>query len=108
MRELTKGLNFPEGPVACADGSLLVGEIASGTIARVALADERFGGRIQRVDVDTGTVEDLYTEFEGVPLVSPNDMVFDDRGCFYFTDTASGCLYYAAADGSTIVRVASD
>jgi len=155
MRELTKGLNFPEGPVACTDGSLLVGEIASGTIARVArdgsiarvancrggvngmavgpdgliyvcnngglrfedfgdhigpvaLADERLGGRIQRVDVETGTVDDLYTEFEGVPLVSPNDMVFDDRGCFYFTDTASGCLYYAAADGSTIVRVASD
>jgi len=36
MRQLTSGLNFPEGPVALSDGSLLVGEIATGTIARVA------------------------------------------------------------------------
>ncbi|MEO5841147.1 MAG: SMP-30/gluconolactonase/LRE family protein [Acidimicrobiales bacterium] len=155
MRQLTSGLNFPEGPVALGDGTLLVGEIASGTIARVAadgavtriadcgggvngmaigpdatayvcnngglrfedfgdhigpvaLADERIGGRIQRVDVDTGSVEAVYTEFDGAELVSPNDLVFDDRGWFYFTDTASGCLYYAAADGSGIARVASD
>lgn len=155
MRQLTSGLNFPEGPVALADGSLLVGEIATGTIARVALdgaitrvadcgggvngmaigpdssvyvcnngglrfedfgdhigpvalADENIGGRIQRVDVDNGSVTDVYTAFDGTALVSPNDLVFDDRGCFYFTDTASGCLYYAAADGSGIARMASD
>ena len=155
MRELTTGLNFPEGPVACTDGSLLVGEIQSGTIARVlpdgsltrvatcrggvngmavgpdtkiyvcnngglrfedfgdhigpvALADERIGGRIQRVDLTTAVVEDVYTECDGAPLVSPNDLVFDAQGSFYFTDTASGSLYYAAADGSQITRIASD
>ena len=155
MRELTSGLNFPEGPVALADGTLLVGEIATGTIARVtpdgsitrvadcrggvngmaigpdssvyvcnngglrfedfgdhigpvALADDSIGGRIQRVDVTTGSVADVYSQFDGAPLVSPNDLVFDERGCFYFTDTASGCLYYATADGSAIGRVASD
>ena len=66
-------------------------------IGPVALADDSIGGRIQRVDVDTGAVEDVYTEFDGTPLLSPNDLVFDDQGRFYFTDTASGCLYYAAA-----------
>jgi gluconolactonase len=155
MRQLTSGLNFPEGPVALADGSLLVGEIATGTIARVAadgaltrvancrggvngmaigpdssvyvcnngglrfedrgdhispvaLADDSIGGRIQRVDVDAGSVTDVYAEFDGTALVAPNDLVFDDHGCFYFTDSASGCLYYAAADGSGIARVASE
>ena len=155
MRELTSGLHFPEGPVALADGSLLVGEIVTGDIARVAadgtitrvaacrggvngmavgpdahvfvcnngglrfedygthigpvaLADERIGGRIQRVDIATGTVTDLYTACDGAPLVSPNDLVFDGSGGFYFTDTAVGLLFYAAADGSQVRRVAGD
>lgn len=155
MHELTSGLNFPEGPVALTDGSLLVGEIVTGSVARVAsdgsitrvaecrggvngmavgpdahvyvcnngglrfedygthigpvaLADDRIGGRIQRVDISTGTVTDLYCECDGAPLVSPNDLVFDGRGGFYFTDTADGLLFYGAADGSRVGRVASD
>lgn len=35
MRELASGLRFPEGPVALADGSVLVCEVSAGTIARV-------------------------------------------------------------------------
>ena len=35
LREITSGLRFPEGPVAMADGSVLVVEIASGTLTRV-------------------------------------------------------------------------
>ncbi len=38
------------------------------------------GGRIQRVDLDTGEVTDLYTECDGRPLRAPNDLVFDAHG----------------------------
>ena len=36
IRELASGLQFPEGPVAMADGSVVVVEIGRGTITRVA------------------------------------------------------------------------
>ena len=36
FREITSGLRFPEGPVALSDGSVLVVEIARGTLSRVA------------------------------------------------------------------------
>jgi gluconolactonase len=35
IREITSGLDFPEGPVAMADGSILVVEIKRGTLTRV-------------------------------------------------------------------------
>src|SRR5947208_7523224 len=35
-RTLADGLQFPEGPVALADGSVLLVEIAAGTLTRVA------------------------------------------------------------------------
>ncbi|MEY2476331.1 MAG: gluconolactonase [Actinomycetota bacterium] len=72
------------------------------------------GGSIQRVDLDTGAVETLYTECDGVPLKGPNDLVFDTSGGFWFTDHGKvrareedrGALYYGRADGSSIVEVA--
>ena len=36
IRTVTEGLDFPEGPVALADGSVLLVEIAAGTLTRVA------------------------------------------------------------------------
>ncbi len=71
------------------------------------------GGRIERVDVDTGSVEVLYTECQGHPLRAPNDIVFDSDGGFWFTDHGivaerskdrSG-IYYAKVDGSAITEV---
>jgi gluconolactonase len=67
------------------------------------------GGRIQKVDVRTGAVTDLYTH----PLRAPNDIVFDAHGGFWFTDhglrhhrTADRTgIYYALADGSHIEEV---
>ena len=37
IREIASGLQFPEGPVALADGSVLVVEIARGTLSRVTM-----------------------------------------------------------------------
>ena len=154
------GLKFPEGPVALADGSILVVEIARGTLSRVTadgnvevvaetgggpngaaigpdgkcyicnngglewterrgriypgnLAGDYHGGRIERVDLETGTVEVLYREANDIPLRGPNDIVFDAAGGFWFTDHGKTSarqrdrtgVFYAQADGSHIEEV---
>ncbi|HEX7166891.1 MAG TPA: SMP-30/gluconolactonase/LRE family protein [Acidimicrobiales bacterium] len=76
-------------------------------------ADDYSGGRVQRVDLASGEVADLYTECDGNPLRAPNDLVFDETGCFWFTDHGHmrardrdhGGLYYAKADGSDVREV---
>ena len=68
------------------------------------------GGRIERVDLDTGSVETLYEAANGVPLRGPNDIVFDSQGGFWFTDHGKTRarerdrtgVFYAKADGSFI------
>ena len=71
------------------------------------------GGRIQRLDLETGELKDLYTECDGNPLRGPNDIVFDAHGGMWFTDHGirhgrhadlSG-IYYAKIDGSMIKEV---
>ena len=164
-RLLADGLRFPEGPVAMADGSVIVTELIGKKLTRVGVdgskttvaelggspngcavgpdgalyvtnsggfnfmeagpflipqdehgvtqPDDYIGGRIQRVDPATGSFEDLYTECDGHGLRGPNDLVFDSTGGFWFTDHGKrrrrdedrGGLYYAKADGSSIVEV---
>lgn len=157
-REMTSGLQFPEGPVAMPDGSVVLVEIARRTLTRVhpdgrktviaelgggpngaavgpdgkcyvcnnggfefgheadglfrpmRRADDYSGGRIERVDLDTGKLEVLYTECDGVTLKGPNDIVMDGKGGFWFTDLGKiydrkmdrGAVYYARMDGSLI------
>ncbi|KZY33898.1 gluconolaconase [Roseovarius sp. HI0049] len=68
------------------------------------------GGRIERVNPDTGDFEVLYTGTEEGPLSGPNDIVFDRQGGFWFTDIGKnrprdmdrGGVYYASADGTMI------
>ena len=70
-------------------------------------------GRIERVDLATGTFERVYDSCDGQPLEAPNDIVFDADGRLWFTDlgkthngvrTASG-LFTALADGSAISAI---
>ncbi len=79
-------------------------------------ASRYIGGRIQKVNIDSGRVVDLYTECDGRPLRAPKDLVFDQHGGFYFTDHGirdneartsdiTG-IYYAMADGSMIREIA--
>src|SRR5688500_14960521 len=75
--------------------------------------EDHAGGRIQRVDLDTGEFTDLYVQCDGRPLRAPNDLVFDAAGGFWFTDHGHrrardrdlGGLYYATPDGSSITEV---
>jgi gluconolactonase len=161
--EITTGLQFPEGPVAMPDGSVILTELFASRLTRVApdgtkttvaeingspnglavgpdgalylcnngnaftplnmggllypgpFDESRYiGGRIQRVDIATGTVTDLYTHCGTTPLRAPNDIVFDKQGGFYFTDHGTRSersadrtgIYYAKPDGSFIEEVA--
>lgn len=157
---LATGLQFPEGPIAMADGSVVLVEIARQTLTRVdadgtvdviatlgggpngaALGpdgtcyvtnnggmefheragklypghqpDDYAGGRIERVDLNTGEVDVLYTHAGDVQLRGPNDLVFDRSGGFWFTDHGKmrdrsrdrTGVFYAKADGSHIEEV---
>ncbi len=146
VRLITEGLSFPEGPIALADGSILLVEIERGTLTRVSPNGDLevvaecgggpngaaigpdgavyicnnggrwpnfTGGRIERVDLDTGKVEVLYDNYEGRPLAGPNDLVFDRSGDFWFTVTGKfrdvdrdfGEIYHASPNGDHLVRV---
>lgn len=77
-------------------------------------ATDYCGGSIQRVNLDSGHVETLWTHCEGQALHGPNDIVFDGQGGYWFTDFGKtfddrlmrGSLYYARMDGSSIRQVA--
>ena len=71
------------------------------------------GGRIERIDIESGKAEVLYTECDGNKLIGPNDIVFDAAGGMWFTDHGRrqgrvqhvGAIYYAQPDGSSIREV---
>ncbi|MET0280701.1 MAG: SMP-30/gluconolactonase/LRE family protein [Steroidobacteraceae bacterium] len=162
-RLVADGLQFPEGPVAMRDGSVILVEMKSRTLTRITPTGARqiiaslgggpngaaigpdgamyvannggawgwaegpahlpgappatySGGSIQRVDLTSGAFTTLYDSCEGRPLNSPNDLVFDESGGFWFTCYGQsdgevrrlGALYYALADGSKIVRWRSE
>lgn len=163
LTDITDGLEFPEGPIAMPDGSIVLVEMFGPRLTRVQPDGSKetiaeipggpngaaigpdgavflcnnggaftpaevmgmtfpgpfdptnyIGGRIQRVDVATGDVTDLYTECDGRPLRAPNDIVMDGHGGFWFTDhglrdnaarTADLTgIYYATCDGSHITE----
>ncbi|CAN5501745.1 SMP-30/gluconolactonase/LRE family protein [soil metagenome] len=72
--------------------------------------DDYNGGRIERVNLQTGKFEVLYDKVGSEPIRGPNDIVFDAHGGFWFTDPGKvrhrnadrGCVVYAKADGSMI------
>jgi gluconolactonase len=158
-----EGLQFPEGPVAMNDGSVILVEMKSETLTRITPSGQKEiiaklgggpngaaigpdgamyitnngdawgwadgplhlpgpapayyrGGSIQRVDLKTGAITTLYDACDGLPLNSPNDLVFDSSGGFWFTCYGQsdgevrrmGALYYAKADGSKITRWRSE
>jgi gluconolactonase len=157
ITEIASGLQFPEGPIAMPDGTVVLVEIRRGTLSRVSLdgtvtviaepgggpngaaigpdgkcyvcnnggfewhdrggltfpggqPPDYSGGRIERVDLESGEVEVLYTECDGHSLRGPNDLVFDREGGFWFTDHGKyrprerdrTGVFYATPDGTHI------
>jgi gluconolactonase len=80
IREIASGLQFPEGPVAMQDGSVLLVEIARGTLTRV-LPD----GRTQVVAALGGGPNGAAIDPEGHVVVCNN-------GGFKWTDQPGGVL----------------
>lgn len=77
------------------------------------VADDYCGGSIQRVNLKTGEVEMLCDRVSGHGLNSPNDIVFDDDGGFWFTDSGKkrarnidhGKVCYISRDGKQVSEV---
>src|SRR3954451_874616 len=162
---IASGLRFPEGPIAMPDGSIVLVEIARGTLSRVDPATGAIDvvaecgggpngaaigpdgkayvcnnggcfewvdlggmlfpgspppaswpghGSIQRVDLATGEVEELFAECDGHPLRAPQDIVFDAGGVFWSTAQGGGeerspdrpPIYAPRHDGSSITELA--
>ncbi|HEX2039548.1 MAG TPA: SMP-30/gluconolactonase/LRE family protein [Acidimicrobiales bacterium] len=101
----------PDGALyVCNNGGWPMLELGTLLVPRDVNQDERYvGGSIQRVDLDTGEVDTVY---EG--LRSPNDIVFDADGGFWFTDYGKqrerdedrGAVCYGRPDGSLLHEAA--
>jgi gluconolactonase len=60
--------------------------------------------RVTRTDLATGQVEILADNYEGKPLVGPNDVTIDGQGRLYFTDNEGVAVYRIDAPGK-ITRI---
>ena len=133
--ELVKeGFIFTEGPVGTYDGGLFFSDVGSKTIyhmdpegkitiargntlganglalnASELYAAEGAGKLISRGN-QNGRVATVLESTDAQPLGAPNDMIFDSRGGFYFTDPGAapldpkdpnrhGKVYYVASNG---------
>jgi sugar lactone lactonase YvrE len=97
----------------CNNGGFLFRRIGDRTYPDL-VPDDYKGGWIEAVDLATGLSEVLYRSCGDIPLLGPNDIVFDQHGGFYFTDHGKvrardrdrGAVLYAAIDGSFIKEIA--
>jgi len=159
-RIVASDLQFPEGPVAMPDGSVILVETRRQTLTRIApdghatiiaslpggpngaamgpdgkiyvcnnggmgwhrlggewqarspTPSEYVGGSLQRVDIQTGAVETLFTKCGETTLKAPNDLVFDREGGLWFTDFGKfrardmdfGGVYYLDPTGGALTE----
>jgi gluconolactonase len=109
----------PNGAAIGPDGALYVcnnggSAYVEGKFTAVGPAADYVGGSIERVDLRTGAVTVLFEHCGGHRLSSPNDLVFDRSGGYYFTDFGkkkarsrdNGGLYYVDPSGVHITEVA--
>ena len=103
----------PDGALyVCNNGGFEWGENRGLTIPGL-VGDDYSSGRIERIDLETGAVDVVYADVDGVPLKGPNDLMFDSTGGFWFTDHGKmrartrdrGGLYYGKADGSSVREI---
>lgn len=102
----------PDGAVyVCNNGGFRWHEDERG-LRPVGQADDYSGGRIERIDLATGATSVVFAGVGKHPLRGPNDIVFDRSGGMWFTDLGKtrardmdrGGVYYASADGRSILE----
>jgi sugar lactone lactonase YvrE len=102
VRIIAAGLEFPEGPAALADGSVLVTEIAAGTHSRVSLEGQveritHLGGGPNGAAIvpdGSGITEKIF------PLDSPNGIAqAPDGSRLYVAETQVGRIWYWDLEG---------
>jgi gluconolactonase len=70
------------------------------------------GGSLQRVDLQSGAVETVFTHCGERPLKGPNDLVFDRDGGLWFSDLGKrrprdmdvGAVYYMTKGGGELIE----
>ena len=144
VQKLHGDFNFIEGPVADTEGNVLFTDIPENKIykwsldGKLSVFREDTGGanglqfdkdgnlfacegskqRITSMAPD-GTITVVMERYEGKRLNSPNDLWFDAKGGFYFTDPrysfgedpieqSGEHVYYISPDRATITRVVDD
>ena len=106
----------PDGKLYCCNNGGFDYLDTNGYLSPHGIAQDYSGGRIERIDIETGAVEILYKSGDfGCTLRGPNDIVFDEHGGFWFTDHgkvdyARRChdivgIFYAKADGCHLEEV---
>ena len=144
VRKLHGDFDFIEGPIADPEGNVLFSDIPANRIykwtvdQKLELVRENTGGanglnfdadgnllacegtaqRVTSMDKD-GAITLVVDTYEGKRLNSPNDLWFDAKGGFYFTDPRYGFythpieqdgehVYYVSPDRESIIRVEDD
>jgi gluconolactonase len=106
----------PGGKLYCVNNGGFAWHESDGYLAPGGIAADYAGGRVERIDLETGAIETLYKSGDfGCSLRGPNDIMFDDHGGFWFTDHgkidhATRChdivgIFYAKDDGSFLEEV---
>lgn len=104
----------PDGKLYCCNNGGFEYLDRGGLLIPHGQSKDYSGGRIERIDLETGAIETLYKDGDfGCILRGPNDIVFDAHGGFWFTDhgktrererDVTG-IFYAKADGSFLEEV---
>lgn len=100
----------PDGALYCCNNGGFKYHELEGLTVPGHMPEDYSGGRIERIDIQTGKVDRLYEEADSIDLRGPNDIVFDKSGNFYFTDLGktrsrdrdNGGFFFGKPDGSYV------
>jgi gluconolactonase len=95
--------NDANGLLIDPQGRLIACEGAESTRMGVT---QKFKPQVTRTDLRTGKMEVLADNFQGKPLVGPNDVTMDGKGRLYFTDLPGGAVYRLDGPGQ-VARILS-
>lgn len=100
----------PDGALYCCNNGGFQYHMIEGLMVPGHMPKNYSGGRVERIEIESGKVERLYDKADSIDLRGPNDIVFDKAGNFYFTDLGktrsrdrdNGGLFFGKADGTHV------